>query len=115
MSRLYTNADSPIQPISFGDAMQISLNNYYDLLKVQAGGLGANEFLQLKLVADAVDISDIQPNGGKYEWFSYYNLLNRSDLEIEPQPLSGTVLAGVARVSDIYGKFLNRLANLVTT
>jgi hypothetical protein len=104
----------PVTDVPFGQAMQISLNNYYDLLKAQAGGLGADEFLQLKLVADSVDISAPAEKGGIYEWFSYYNLLQRSDLQIEAQPLSGSVLTGMARVSDIYGKFIGKLSSLVT-
>jgi len=109
------NFNDPVSDITFGQGMQISLNNYYDILKAQAGGLGVGEFLQLKLVADSVDISKPLNEGGIYEWFSYYNLLNRSDLQIVPQPLSGSVLTGVAHVSDIYGKFLNKLSSLVTT
>jgi hypothetical protein len=104
----------PVTDVPFGQAMQISLNNYYDLLKAQAGGLGADEFLQLKLVADSIDISAPAEKGGIYEWFSYYNLLQRSDLQIEAQPLSGSVLTGMARVSDIYGKFIGKLSSLVT-
>ena len=48
-------ADSPVRDVPFGEALNISLDNYYDLLKSQVGGLRADEFLQLKLVADTVD------------------------------------------------------------
>lgn len=105
--------NDPVVPVPFGTAMQVSLNNYYDLLKAQAGNLGANEFLQLKLTADPVDITAKKNVDGGYEWFSYYNLLNRADLEIDPAPLSGSALTGVAAVSDLYGKFLAKLSSFV--
>jgi hypothetical protein len=81
-------ATDPVQPVSFGTALNISLNNYYDLLKAHIGGLAANEYLQLKLIADPVDISDTDASKGGYRWWSYYNLLNRSDLSISPTPLA---------------------------
>jgi hypothetical protein len=110
---MYQYLNSPVQPVTFGDAMQISLNNYYDILKANAGSLGANELLQLKLVADIIDITDKKNKEGGYEWFSFYNLIRRSDLEIEPDPVSGTALAGIAKVSELYGKFLNKLSRYV--
>ncbi|WP_207434661.1 hypothetical protein [Sabulibacter ruber] len=110
---LYSFQESPIQDVPFGTAMQTSLNNYYDLLKAQAASLNTQEFLQLKLVADPVDVSLPLNSQGTYEWYSYYNLLKRSDLEIEPGAVSGTGEVGVARISDIYGKFINRLSSLV--
>lgn len=108
------SAESPVREVSFGEGMKISLNNYYDILKEQAGGLGAQEFLQLKLVADSLDIT---PNvqEGSYKWFSYYNMLRRSDLAIAPEPVSGTILTGAIELHDVYGKFLRRLRSLVVT
>jgi len=41
---LFNQTDSPIRKITFGDAMQISLHNYYDILIAQAGGLGEYPF-----------------------------------------------------------------------
>lgn len=110
---MYNNlSDSPIKEVTFGEGMKTSLNNYYDILKEQAGGLGAQEFLQLKLVADGVDISETV-SAGSYKFFSYYNLLRRSDLAIEPKPISGTVLTGALQLHDVYGKFLARLRTLI--
>jgi len=99
---------SQVQPIQISEALSISLNNYYDLLKQQVGGLAANEFLQLKLVADPVDVND-----QKYRFFSMYQLLNRSDLAIEPEPISGTILTSADRLSLVYGRFLQRLRSFV--
>ncbi len=110
---LYRAQISPVQPILFGEGMQISLDNYYTLLKEQSGSLQAEEFMQLKLAADPIDISLPLTEQGQYEWYSYYNLLKRADLEIEPGPLSGTAQVGASRISDIYGKFLVQLSNLV--
>jgi hypothetical protein len=93
-----------VRPVPFGEALKISLDNYYDLLKTQVGGLGAEEYLQLKLVADPVDIS-----AEKYPYYSQYNLLNRSDLAIEPVPVSGTILTSADQLSRVYGRFLQRL------
>lgn len=110
---MFTLASSPVTEITFGQGMQISLNNYYDLLKAQAGSLGADEFLQLMVAANGIDISEKKNADGGYEWFSYYNLLNKCDLEIYPQPVSGNVLTGVERLSNIYGDFLNKLSQFV--
>jgi hypothetical protein len=107
-----TNPDTPIKEVTFGEGMKTSLNNYYDILKEQAGGLGAQEFLQLKLAADGIDISEIVTEGS-YKFFSYYNLLRRSDLAIEPKPVSGTVMTGAVQLHDVYGKFLSRLRSLI--
>jgi hypothetical protein len=59
----------PIQDVTFGTALTISLNSYYDVLKVHLGGIGAGEYLQLKLVADAIDVSK-----DDYPWYSLLNL-----------------------------------------
>jgi len=107
------NTNSPVLPVPFGDAMKISLNNYYDVLKQNIGGLGASEFLQLKSVADIVDISKTKNDDDGYEWYSYYNMLNRADLEIEPVSVSGEAMVGVAKISDIYGRFLAKLSQFV--
>lgn len=112
---LYPQTLSPVQEVPFGQALQISLNNYYDLLKVQSGSLQAEELMQLKLVADPLDISLPLVSDGRYEWYSYHNLIKRADLEIEPGPLAGSVHTGVARISDIYGKFIAKLSSLVVT
>ncbi|MGV1957776.1 hypothetical protein ACQZ5G_14825 [Agrobacterium sp. 22-214-1] len=100
---------SPVREVDFGTALKISLDNYYDLLKTTIGGLGAQEFLQLKLVADTVDISDKPWDQQGYRWFSYYAIDWRADLQIEPEPVSGTVLTGAERLSSTYGKFLQVL------
>jgi hypothetical protein len=100
--------DSPVKEISFGTALTISLNNYYDLLKNQVGGLATEEYLQLKLVADAVDISE-----EKYPWYSYYNLLQRSDQAIEPTPVAGVVMTGASELAAIYERFLRQLRGYV--
>ena len=106
--------ESPVQPVSFGEAMQISVKNYYDLLKENASSLEANEFLQLKLAADIVDITDKTNDDKGYEWYSYYNLLNRADLGIESQPLSNdSVQVSTAKFSSIYGEFLGTLSRFV--
>ena len=101
--------DSPVVPIELGQALKISLDNYYDLLKTTVGGLQAEEYLQLKLVADPLDISD-----EKYRYWSQYNLLNRADLAIEPSPVSGTLLTSLDQLSRVYGSFLRRLRGYAT-
>jgi len=104
-----------VRQITLNNALQISLDNYYDLLKDQSGGLGAQEFLQLKLVADGVDISDKVKEGTEeqsYIWFSYRNLRNRSDLNIIPSQVDTTVYTGAVQLTDVYGKFLSRLSAL---
>lgn len=99
---------NPIKDITFGSALNITLNNYYDLLKNQVGGLATEEYLQLKLVADTLDISE-----EKYKWFSYYNLVRRSDQAIEPSPVSGTVMTAVSTLAAEYEKFLRQLRSYI--
>lgn len=106
---MYALSSSPVKDVTFGTALKISLDNYYDLLKTQVGGLATEEYLQLKLVADIVDLSDKKASEGGYRWWSYYNLLKRSDLAIEPSPVEGQIATGLARLSDVYGRFLRKL------
>jgi hypothetical protein len=109
---MYQFSESPVKDVTFGEGMNISFDHYYELLKNQTGSLGSKEFLQIKLVADGIDIS---PNTeqGSYKWFSYYNFLRRADLAINPVPIDGTVLTGVVTLVDVYGKFLRKLRTLV--
>ncbi|MQA22844.1 hypothetical protein [Rugamonas rivuli] len=103
-------ASSPVQDVTFGQALNISLNNYYDLLKEQVGSLKSEERLQLKLVADTIDLSEEKKaSQGGYEWFSYYNLLNRSDKGIQPVPVAGEIQVSLAQLSSVYGSFLRKL------
>lgn len=104
---------SPVEDITFSQALNVSLNNYYDLLKKQVGGLTTEEYLQLKLVADTIDISYEEASAGGYKWWSYYNLLKRSDTAIDPTPISGQVLTAVKRLHEVYERFLNRLQDYV--
>lgn len=105
---------SPVKPVDFGTALKFSLDNYYDLLKTQVGGLKADEFLQLKLVADTIDISpEKKASEGGYQWFSYYNLLNRSDRAISPTPIGGEITTGLESLAQNYEKFLRRLRGFV--
>lgn len=112
-------AESPVQPISPGDALKISLDNYYDLLKGQVGNLQVNEYLQLKLVADILDVSADWPTPPPaegahfYPWYSNLQLLNRADKTIVPIPLSAGVETGGGRLSVEYGKFLQLLRKFV--
>lgn len=106
---------SPVRDVDFGTALAISLNNYYDLLKLQVGGLRADEFLQLKLVADSVDISPKKVEDRGYRWFSYYQMVLRSDLQIEPGPITGQILTGAERLTTEYGRFLRKLRSFAIT
>lgn len=99
---------SQVRPVSLPDGLNITLDNYYDLLKSQVGGLGADEYLQLKLVADPVDIDD-----ERYRFFSHYQLLSRSDLAIEPKPVSGTIMTSSEQLHRVYGRFIQRLRSYV--
>lgn len=107
--------ESPVKDVTFGTALEISLDNYYDLLKKQVGGLKQDEFLQLKLVADTIDISpDKKASEGGYIWWSFFNLLNRSDRAIAPTPVLGEVQTSLVSLADVYGRFLTKLRTYVT-
>lgn len=106
-------ASSPLKEIPFGEALKISLDNYYDLLKAQVGGLGAEEYLQLKLVADTVDISDKKASERGYPWNSYFRLLQRSDVAVEPTPVVGAVATAGYELTQVYSNFLRRLRRFV--
>lgn len=110
---MYTKAASPVQDISFGEALNVSLNNYYDLLKASVGGLAANEYLQLKLVADPVSLNDQKASAGGYRWWSYWNLIERSDHAISPTPIDSQVQVSALKLADIYGQFLDVLIGYV--
>lgn len=104
---------SPVQEVKFGTALKISLDHYYDLLKSQIGNLNAGEFLQLKLVADSIDISDKEFKDKGYKWFSYYNLVRRSDRSVDPTPVEGTINTSGADLTQVYGSFLRRVRRYV--
>lgn len=104
---------SPVQEVKFGTALKISLDHYYDLLKAQIGKLNSEEFLQLKLVADSVDLSDKEFKDKGYKWFSYYNLLRRSDRAVDPTPVEGTINTSGADLTQVYGSFLRRIRKYV--
>jgi hypothetical protein len=109
-------ATDPVKDVDFGTALKISLDNYYDLLKAQVGGLASEEFLQLKLAADTIDLSaDKKASEGGYVWFSYTNLLNRSDRAITPTPVEGSVQVGLEALADVYARFLRRLRTYVVS
>ncbi|WP_140740782.1 hypothetical protein [Mesorhizobium sp. B2-3-5] len=93
--------------------MNVSLNDYYDLLKVNVTGIKAEEFLQLKLVADPVSISNDKASAGGYIWWSYYNLLDRGDHVVVPQAVDDQVAISAARLANVYGDFLNILIKFV--
>lgn len=101
-------SENPIQDVPFGTALKISLDHYYDILRANVGNLGSEEYLQLKLVADAVDISE-----GRYPWFSYYSLLRRSDQAIDPTPVTGTLAAAATELAADYERFLRKLRGYV--
>jgi hypothetical protein len=103
---------SPVEQISLGSAVQITLDNYYDLLKEQSGNLSAKEYLQLKISCDALDISE-SVDMGSYKFFSYYNMLQRCDLTVDPTPVNGELLSSAIKLTELYGRFLNKLIALV--
>lgn len=111
---MYIAMKSPVEDISLPQALSITLDNYYDLLKAQVGSLQAGEYLQLKLVADLLDLSvDKKASLGGYIYFSYLNLLERADVGITPAPVSGGVEVGLERLSAIYGDFVRELRRFV--
>jgi len=99
---------SPVQDVTFGQAMKVSLNHFYDVLKEQVGKLESEEFFQLRAIADAIDIAEKD-----YPFFSYYNLLQRSDQAIDPQPPAGTIFTAASTLAHEYEKFLRKLRNYV--
>lgn len=104
---------SPVQEVKFGTALKISLDNYYDLLKTQVGGLNTDEYLQLKLVADSIDITNREFKEKGYKWYSYYNLMRRADNAIDPTPVEGTISMSGSNITRVYGNFLRRLRTYV--
>jgi hypothetical protein len=107
--------ENPIRDVDFGTALNISLDNYYDLLKAQMGGLKTDEFLQLKLVADSIDISpNKKASEGGYMWRSINSLLQRADRAINPTPVDGEIQTSLESLHAAYGRFLNKLRTYVT-
>jgi hypothetical protein len=112
--KMLTKAADPVRPISFTQAANITLDNYYDLLKLSVGGLQADEYLQLKLVADPVDFNDDDANKGGYRWWSYYNFLNRADLVLVTNVVNDSISVSAAKLSRVYGQFLDKLITYVS-
>ncbi|HEY4370025.1 MAG TPA: hypothetical protein VGN07_22520 [Steroidobacteraceae bacterium] len=113
-------ASSPVKPIPLAEALKISLDNYYALLKIQVGSFQANEFLQLKLVADILDISGTWPANAPagahfYPWHSVFLMLDQADRQIVPAPIVGGVESGAERMTNAYGTFLQKLMRYVVT
>jgi len=113
---MFRAGSDPVQPVSLSSALKISLDNFYDLLKGHAG-VAQNELLQLRLSADLLDISDDKlASKGGYKWFSYHNLLDRSDRQIESSPVSpdpNGAQVNATTLSSIYGLFLLTLRSFV--
>jgi len=114
---MYRAGSDPVQPISLSSALKTSLDNFYDLLKTSAG-VAQNELLQLRLAADLLDISDDRTPASKggYEWFTYHNLLDRSDKQILPSPVSpdpNGAQVNANMLSTVYGAFLQKLRGFV--
>ena len=49
--------ESPVKDVTFGEALKISLDHYYDLLKARAGDFDEKQFLQLQLASNIIDLS----------------------------------------------------------
>lgn len=108
-------ADNPIREVTLNSALNISLDNYYDLIKAQVGGLRSDEFLQLKLVADTVDISDQKKaSEGGYVWYSKNMILQRADRAIVPTAVEGEIQTSAVKLHAVYGRFLKRLRTYVS-
>ncbi len=84
-------ASDTVRDVPLGNALKVTLDHYYDILKTNAGNLQADEFLQLKLAADVLDISSKGASVGGYEWYSRYVILRRSDKTIEPTPVADAI------------------------
>src|SRR5262245_15117241 len=95
---------SPVQDVTFGQALKVSLNSYYDVLKDQVGQLQSDEYFQLRAIADTIDVSEKD-----YPFFSYYNFLQRADQAIDPQPPNGTIVTAGSTLAYEYQKFLRQL------
>ena len=114
---MFTAGNDPVRPVSLGTAMQVTLDNFYALMKTHAG-VADNELLQLRLAADLIDISDdnVVASKGGYTWFSYLNLVDRSDRQIQPSPVSpdpGGAQINAIKLSAVYGDFLRVLRGFV--
>ena len=109
--------NNPVEDISFGDATNLTLDLYYNILKAEAGRIKAPEYLQLKLVSSPLDLS-AEPGGNKqggYLWNSRYRLLQHSDTAVYPGPISGQVHTSATDLTEVYGTFLKRLRQYVVT
>lgn len=111
---MYRIAPSPVKDVAFGTALKISLDNYYDILKQQSGGLKVEERLQLKLASNSIDVSEDKPASQHgYKWFSYYNLVGKSDRAISPMPIDGEIQTGLESLASVYALFLRKLRTFV--
>ncbi|MDY1010350.1 hypothetical protein [Sphingomonas sp. CFBP9019] len=112
---MYRVTTSPVREITLGAALKISLDTYYDVLKQQTADLKADERLQLKLVASTIDISDDKKASEHgYKWFSYYNLVTRSDRAISPSPVDDEIQVGLESLASVYGQFIRKIRKYVT-
>ena len=90
-----------IQEIDVLKNFQITLDQFYSLVKAQSGNLAAQQYLQLQATALPLDLADT------YRYFSYGNLTRNFDVTVAPTPVSGTLsLISQTRLSQEFGYFL---------
>jgi hypothetical protein len=93
--------------ISIGTAYQITIDNFYDLIKRQTGNWQTDSLFQLKLISQTIDVSD------KYPCYSYENLRQKADLQIENAPIVGNLSTGATQFTRVWGDFLYDLYKCV--
>ena len=103
--------NSPVQPISLGEAMKFSLDNYYDVLKARVGTLQSTELLQLQLNANPIEVYNPEGSTPAFTYKSHHNLLNISDVTIAPMPVGGMLASD--KLHRVYGRFLRRLRSYI--
>ena len=89
----------PINPLAdYKDKATFDL--FYGFVKERVGNLGANQYLQIRTIAEPLDIAV------RYPWFSYCNYLTRIDTTIVPVPLSDQYVTEDTPFSEEFARFL---------
>ena len=74
---------------------------FYQIVKLQIGNLKSDQYIQIRAVAEPLDMNKTYP------WFSYYAYLSKVDTCLEATPITNTFASTDRAFSDEFERFIN--------